>query len=292
MRVLVATLLLTLGSSPAASAWVYYVTREGGPEVRWPDGGPCSVTFQYNPAGLDTIEGMKEISALEDAMDLWNANPCTDLRLRLEGVDPSCGFYALPGADQNCIAVMSTWVKDPAFAMLTILSYKPSTGLLQDVDIGINDQHFDFSLCDAGEGNEWVDYRFAITHELGHVYGLNHPPEEFCEATSPLPILCSDGDLYCDDGKPREPAPDDLGGVCALYGHEVFSCSDLPPEPVPETGSEPTADAADATGSDAVPADPPGKGRCACGVPARAGDPWTLFLLPLLALLLRRLRTT
>ena len=136
--ILVALLLLPV----PAEAWVYYTSTSSGETVRWESGGPCTLAFQYHPEGIDSIPGMKEFTIFEDAMALWNANPCTDVVLTLDGVDDGCDIGAALGSEQNCIVVTdSGWVaahpQSIGAAMLTILSYKPATGLLGDVDIDI-----------------------------------------------------------------------------------------------------------------------------------------------------------
>jgi len=283
-------LLLLLLSSTDAHAWIYYTNGAGDSRVRWSSDGPCTIAFQYHPDGIDSIPGMKEFTVFEDAMDIWNANPCTDVRLVLDGVDDGCEIYAFPGADQNCIVVSySGWALDhpdqPGAAMLTILSYKPSTGRLEDVDIHVNGDGFDFSLCGDGEGEPWVDYRYAAAHELGHVYGLNHPSPEDCAATDPLPIMCSDGDIYCGDGKPHGPQPDDFEGVCAVYDRALFTCDDSPPEPAPESAPdtitvEPDPELVEVDGS--AP-----KSCCSAGSTPGPGVAF-LLLIPLLSVMWKR----
>ena len=281
---------MLLCPAPAA-AWVYYTSKTSGETVRWPDGGPCTIAFQYNPNGIDTIDGMKEFTLFDDAMALWNANPCTDVRFDLDGVDPACEIYANLGADQNCIVVShdvwnhyDDWGNhNISAAALTILSYKPATGLLQDVDIDINEKFFDFSFCDDGEVEPWVDYRFVVAHELGHVYGLDHP--DVSDA-----VLYSDGDIYCGDGKPHEPHADDFEGVCALYDRAIYACDDFPPEPEPEP--EPVSDLV----PDLVPEPSPesGGGNGSCGscafTPEPDSGPAVLFAL-VFFLVIRLLRS-
>lgn len=291
--ILVALLLLPV----PAEAWVYYTSTSSGETVRWESGGPCTLAFQYHPEGIDSIPGMKEFTIFEDAMALWNANPCTDVVLTLDGVDDGCDIGAALGSEQNCIVVTdSGWVaahpQSIGAAMLTILSYKPATGLLGDVDIDINEDGFDFGLEGSEEPQELVDYRFAVAHELGHVYGLDHPD---CDVEPPLDsIMCSDGEIYLDDEHLMEPGTDDFAGVCALYDRTLYACDDSPPEPEPEPGPEPEPD--QISGEDIVvePAIPEGgggkKGTCAMGISPVPGVGILLCSLALL-LSLRRRRT-
>lgn len=292
----VALLVLLLLPRPAA-AWSYYTSTSSGAMVRWESGGPCTVAFQYHPKGIDAIPGMKEFTIFEDAMDLWNANPCTDVVLALDGVDDGCDVSVFPGAEQNCIVVTdSGWVAAHPLsigaAMLTILSYKPATGFLGDVDIDINEDGFDFGLEGSEEPQDLVDYRFAVAHELGHVYGLDHPD---CDVDPPLEsIMCSDGEIYLDDEHLLEPGADDFAGVCAVYDRSLYTCDDSPPEPEPELNPEPAPDQIGAGDILVEPAGTDGgggdrkKGTCAMGSSSSPGG--GLLLLGLALLLAGRRR--
>ena len=281
-RLLLSLFVAMLLCPAPVAAWEYYTSKTSGETVRWEGGGPCTIAFQYNPDGIETIDGMKEFTLIEDGMALWNANPCTDVRFDLDGVDPACKAYALLGADQNCIVVShEIWNHDEASAAaLTILSYDRPSGFLKDVDIDINEKYFDFSLCDDGEEEPWVDYRFLIAHELGHVFGLDHPDV-------PDAVMYSDGDIYCGDGKQHEPQADDLEGVCAIYDRAIFACDDSPPEPEPEPG--PVSDLQPEPSPEPAPPELGGrKGTCA----AASGSAPALLLFPLVFLLgIRLLRS-
>jgi len=285
----IALLTLLLFPSPAG-AWVYYDSKSSGETVHWETGGHCTIPFQYHPAGMESIPGMQEFTLFEDAMDLWNANPCTDVRLALDGVDDGCDISVFPGAEQNCIVVtFSGWAgahpDQIGAAMLTVLSYKPATGFLGDVDIDVNEELFDFGLeGEVEDPEDTVDYVFAVAHELGHVYGLDH-------SEVPESLMFSDGDIYLDDENPKGPQADDFAGVCAVYDRGIYTCDDSPtPEPQPESEPEPDLIAPSDTsaGTDLDDGGGKKKGCCTTGVTPSPGAGFLLFALVLILTLPRR----
>ena len=84
--------------------------------------------------------------------------------------------------------------------------------------IALNDVDFDWIMLDALDDvplydenqPESVDLRSTITHELGHIFGLSHPPS----SDPPLSTMHAN---YRTDGGQATLAADDRAGICAIY---------------------------------------------------------------------------
>ncbi|HXU01084.1 MAG TPA: MYXO-CTERM sorting domain-containing protein [Polyangia bacterium] len=206
---------------------------------------------------------------------------------------------------------------DPTSLALTSLFARTSTGEIIDADIEVNAVNYSWSdtTLRAPTGDE-QDLQNALTHEMGHVIGLDHTcyggtgdrPTD--ENGIPIPDCVNapqsvvDTTMFpsanaLDIGK-RTLADDDLMGVCAIYplASDPMVC---PPPPSPDAGrdAEPPRDAeqsVDATGNDAVGDSESAskKSGCSCDVSGPAGSMPAVLVAALLvvSLLLRRRRMT
>ncbi len=100
-----------------------------------------------------------------------------------------------------------------AFA-LTSVAYGRTTGEIFDVDILFNEGRGPFAVCpEGGCAGRAVDLENVATHEIGHFFGLAHSDDE--SAT----MACSAEE---DDIEKRSLAPDDVAGICAIYGPDAI----------------------------------------------------------------------
>ena len=140
---------------------------------------------------------------------------------------------------------------------LTTLYYHPSTGVAESWSLEVNDGRHTFSTTGFFATN---DIQNMVTHELGHVLGLDHPCRDR--------FRCGAATMYfsapAGETKKRDLDTDDIDGLCLLYGAEW----------VPE----PPLDLAVSGGG------------CTAGRPARTSGTTALLpvLLPLALLLLLR----
>jgi MYXO-CTERM domain-containing protein len=210
-----AALLVLLGS--AAPAEAYRCSRVGldfGPSLVWAD---RSIGWVLGPISTDDIADATVVeSEVKGAFDAWTSVGCSDLRLEYGGVraDAVAGFTD-SGPNVNAVVFNRTgWVYDPAVIAVTTNAFDTRSGHVFDSDIEINDQHFEFVVAESGcsERRGEMDLRNAITHEVGHLVGLDHPPLEprFAEAT-----------MYASapacEVKKRSLDDDDMDGLCAIY---------------------------------------------------------------------------
>ncbi|MBK7778308.1 MAG: hypothetical protein IPI43_30075 [Sandaracinaceae bacterium] len=117
------------------------------------------------------------------------------------------------GPFENVVTfVASGWDYDRAIIALTTTTFD-DRGQIKDADIELNDQHFEFFVdgkaCAPAVGR--MDLRNTLTHEVGHVLGLDHPPIGLRTKTPP----CTPA------RRPARPssslADDDMAGLCAIY---------------------------------------------------------------------------
>jgi hypothetical protein len=166
----------------------------------------------------------------------------------------------------------------------TRIRFDTETGELFDVDIEINAATEPLSVDRLPEDDE-VDLDSVIAHEVGHLLGLNHTPDVAATMVSGYQT----GSIEL-----RDPAPDDIRGICAVYppGREVASTSCTPRHgfselcAVDQTDEPPRASAG-------APGDPDSDGDDASseGCAFAASRPGAnLALALLLGLLVRRLR--
>jgi len=156
------------------------------------------VVLRPNAAGTEDAPGEAEFEAIKRAVENWHkaTMSCSYLTIDLKTKSAS----ATPGLDkqgknENVIFwVEKDWEKipdhDPQAAGLTTVFFVDNKGSAQDgrildADIELNGDIFTFSA--SGEAKK-TDIENTVTHELGHLMGLDHP---------------------CDDGARKAPLPKD-----------------------------------------------------------------------------------
>lgn len=216
----------TVFAAPAA-AFLCTRTPNLGPSVAW---GSRQVILHRSGAGNDVgVDTVAVDRALGRGVAAWTALGCSDLEVSLgiETTDVVVGFDWHAGSDdpsnQNIVVFRNAAADDPVDAWLhtfgalaiTTVTFESASGRLLDADIEVNDVSFDFTACDPEEASCIVvfDLENTLTHEIGHVIGLDHPPSSepgAVEAT--MFASASEGDV----GK-RTLASDDEAGACTIY---------------------------------------------------------------------------
>jgi MYXO-CTERM domain-containing protein len=241
----------TLAAAKPAAAYVRY-TLAGGVTFKWPQS--CVMLTAY-PADFVTRMPLDQImSATTGSADAWStvSDPCTYLDIT---VDYSTG--PTPRAnprDQQSMIVYRTmnWCKlkadgacdtagsyDSAALALTTVSARMSSGQITDADIEVN--AFNFMWGDlvanppAGGATQVHDLRNAMTHEMGHLIGLDHTcfpstssmPRPNDDMGVPIPDCSVVGQDVMEttmfpsadsgDVDKRTLAPDDQRAVCEMY---------------------------------------------------------------------------
>lgn len=242
----------TLVDTVKVMAWPPGYVRTGptkaGNYLFWESG--C-VFVRVDAAGTKQLPGDTEFAVVDAAIETWNtaARGCSYLEIIQE--DPE---EREVGNDRvNLIKFRdATWCrpatkKDPprcyadSAAGITTAVYvddadSPRDGAIVDADIEINGVNFAISHDNMSLGTApcKADLGNTLTHELGHLIGLEHPcltagdPGRFDNLGNPVP-LCSQTDdprivestMYnyqdCEETKKTTLEADDIAGICGIY---------------------------------------------------------------------------
>lgn len=155
--------------------------------------------------------------------------------------------WRLPGACEDPAQADSEICRSPNAAAITTVFFvdrpgDPRDGELLETDIELNAVAFQF----ADDGNaQRMDMENTLSHELGHVMGLDHscftlrggvPPLDsnhdlipYCFPLGALPASVTDSTMFnfAEPGetKKRGPAADEVNAVCELYAARPATCT-------------------------------------------------------------------
>jgi hypothetical protein len=246
----------------------YYVratTNRTGAPFYW-SGSDC-VTLVPNSAGSDDMAPAEALAAVQKAATNWDAAAagCGYMSI-LIGPARADAVPGFTGQGENTNVVYwheDFWGADadtpypatnPALTNLRFVDDPAAqdSGRLVDADIELNGVNFRFT---TGECAGRMDLENTLTHEMGHVLGLDHTCDDGSRHPTPVddhgdPIPACDGPLpesvrlatmypfarACDTFM-RTPEADDVRGVCAIYplAEDPGTCG--PPDPA-EIGSD------------------------------------------------------
>lgn len=231
----------------AIDAHAFLCTRAGGdgPSLAWE---PRTIAMHRSGAGAEvTAEELDRV--LEESMLPWNGIECSDIALvlaepteeRLAGFDWAEGTE---GDNENIVVFRNDDPDDPVDAWLhqlgalaiTTVTFESNEGRLLDADIEINDVSFPFTTCDPEEPSCNVDFDLqnTLTHELGHVLGLDHSADGDATMFASAPRA---------DTSKRTLSADDQEAICLVYpsGGPVGQCfAGVEREAPPDVRFEPT----------------------------------------------------
>lgn len=248
---------------PQALPFVRTVNSTGA-ELAWASG--C-VFISYDAAGTTHLAGDQEFAIMDSVLNAWRSgvDDCSYMSFQIEPpADLEVGFDR-----HNVIKIReTTWCRpargddpeecyDGAAAGLTTLFFvddesSERNGEILDADIELNAVNFSISAAGQtlGRGGCLSDLENTLTHEVGHLLGLDHtcwtgagarPYDADGElvpmCTSNLPAEVTEATMYnfqdCGETKKSSLEADDLAAICAMYpiAADPGVC-----EPVPETG--------------------------------------------------------
>ncbi len=198
--------LLVAALAVTQVAWTQYFTSTGAP-VRW---NRAEIVVLTDSRGTDDVPGDLEFQAVVRSMETWNAVACSHPLFvdggRVSGVKPG------PKTGKNLLI----WWDDPAdwsspemdhVIALTTLYYDDRSGIVAKFDMEFADFGYQFTVTDV-QALTRTDLENTVTHEFGHVLGLDHSKDP--EAT--MYYVAAPGDT-----DKRTLAQDDITGLCAVY---------------------------------------------------------------------------
>jgi hypothetical protein len=235
------------GAARPAAAYVRYKTAMTGAAFAWPQ---SCVKISVYPRSMADVNGNMDLTndeittAASAAGAAWSAeqNPCSFLAI---SVAPSTAATPIARYDYKNSLIFRTasWCApsdgpdmcsyDPAALAITSVFANKSTGQIRDADIEVNSKSFiwaDLEINPSAAGRQ--DLQNALTHEMGHLIGLDHT----CYITGPAPLdengqpipSCESASAAVrattmfasaepGDLQKRTLAPDDKQAICDIY---------------------------------------------------------------------------
>lgn len=211
----VPVMALALAAAPS-SAFAFECTRAEvtiGPSLLWTERTvPWVAAPGLFEATGDADSGRADVMA---SFEAWAEPTCTDLRFEFGGVQAVLPGFSENGPNFNVVKFQDArWPYQGGAIAVTTTTYDPRNGRLVDADIEINGVDFNFARltdsCEEGDGV--TDLQNSLTHEVGHLLGLEHPPvlDRYRDVT----MFASAPP--CETNK-RSLAPDDVDGICFIY---------------------------------------------------------------------------
>jgi MYXO-CTERM domain-containing protein len=261
--VLIAAAATLAGARPAA-AYVRYQSNSGK-NFKWPQS--CVQLETYPTDLLEMMSSTEIIGAVDASAAAWSSSgdPCTYLDISVTtSSDPTPratndGRNLVVFRAGNWCKLKDTGECDPqivydqAALALTSVSASTSSGIIRDADIEVNAFHFSWADLVAhpelrGSGMSYHDLQNAVTHEMGHLIGLDHTcyfqgPAPLDQDGVPIPDCANaSADVLATtmfpsanpgDVDKRTLAPDDQLAVCDIYpaAQDPMTCS--PPGTTP-----------------------------------------------------------
>ena len=242
--------LLSIAALPQAKAFCRLRVGGGNSQECQTEGTPLKweqrcIRYAIYEGGSKFLSATQVQRIVAASFETWNTVRCNagelvGLQARLETQPSSCDipqYNQTEGNANTVIFVQRGWDEESgrgysAKALaVTKVWHGRNSGEIFDVDIEINeDTAGPLGACDDPDkvNCDFIDLQNTLTHEIGHLYGLGHPPlsQPGAEATTMFPGSKSDES----ETSKRTLAQDDINGLCAVYPENTLDamCTDNP----------------------------------------------------------------
>ncbi len=198
-------LVVVLALPTTAAAWVQSESSKGA-KLFWAD---SCLTMYINERGSKDVPDESEFEEIKSSFETWSAVSCSSFLVQFAGMtnleitghlkeDPSINMVTFRE---------KKWPYSTHPVAFTAVTYDVNSGQIFDADIEMNGEDYFFTT--RPEEESWkIDIQNTITHEMGHVLGIDH--SKSAEAT--MFDHAGPGDV-----NKRTLEEDDIEAVCTLY---------------------------------------------------------------------------
>jgi hypothetical protein len=171
------------------------------------------VVYHIARSGLPPSQDPEDVyDAIRQSFQTWADASCSYLALLDGGFtnEDRVGYNSCaPSKNANIIIFRDThWRHQSGALALTSVTYDVRSGEIVDADIELNSTAGIVYTTSDLVGQINIDVRNTVTHEAGHLLGLDHTPVEDATMFATAPR---------GETKKRDLHQDDLAGVCAIY---------------------------------------------------------------------------
>jgi hypothetical protein len=186
---------------------------EGVP-VYW-EGGATTLDVSAAGSPLWGISGEDLEAATSAAIATWQNVTCAGGdKPAIQVAAPELVPHPVPDFDEDgpndnvVVFVDDAWAHEANAIAKTSLGFYLRSGILLDADIELNSDLFAFTV--SGESGS-ADLQAVLTHEIGHVLGLDH-------SDVPGATMAPQANSSATEGL-RTLHPDDIDAICSVYPH-------------------------------------------------------------------------
>lgn len=173
------------------------------------------IEYHFHDQVASGLSKADTFAAFDKSFAAWSSQDCTCIHFKKGGVvsDNQLGYdQSAPDKNKNLLifrTAKNSWTHERLAVAVTSTIFKKNNGEIVAFDIELNAEHFNFSLDGASvDGKPTMDVQNTITHEVGHVIGLDHSSNRSATMfAAGLP----------NETKKRKLHTDDIDGLCTIY---------------------------------------------------------------------------